>query len=44
VKNYFCQLLNLHGVSDVGQTEINIIEPPVSNPSPFGGSNLLLQC
>jgi hypothetical protein len=26
-KNYFCQLLNVHGVNDVGQTEINTAEP-----------------
>jgi hypothetical protein len=26
-KNYFCQLLNVHGVNDVRQTEIHTAEP-----------------
>jgi hypothetical protein len=26
-KNYFCQLLNVHGTSGVGQTEMHIAEP-----------------
>jgi hypothetical protein len=34
-KNYFSQLLNAYGVSDVGQTEIPTVEPSVSDPSPF---------
>jgi hypothetical protein len=25
-KNYFCWLLNVHGVSDVGQTEMHTVE------------------
>jgi hypothetical protein len=29
-KNYFCQLLNVHGVSDVRQTEIHRAEPSSS--------------
>jgi hypothetical protein len=28
-KNYFCQLLNVHGVSDVRLTEIHTAEPLV---------------
>jgi hypothetical protein len=34
-KNYLCQLLNLHGVNDVGQTEIHTAEPLVHEPSSF---------
>ena len=30
---YFCQLLNVHGVNDVRQTEIHTVEPPVPDPS-----------
>jgi hypothetical protein len=33
-KNY-PQLLNVHRVSDVRQREIHIVEPLVSDPSPF---------
>jgi hypothetical protein len=33
-KNYFSQLLNVHGVSDVRQIEINIAEPLLPDPSP----------
>jgi hypothetical protein len=32
-KNYFCQLLNVHGVNDVRQTEIHTAEPLVREPS-----------
>jgi hypothetical protein len=32
-KNYFCQLLNAHGVNNVRQTEIHIAEPLVPGPS-----------
>jgi hypothetical protein len=32
-KNYFCQLLNVHGVNDVRQTEIHTAEPLVLEPS-----------
>jgi hypothetical protein len=32
-KNYFCQLLNVHGVNDVWQTEIHTAEPLVPEPS-----------
>jgi hypothetical protein len=32
-KNYFCQLLNVHGVNDVRQTEINTAETLVPEPS-----------
>jgi hypothetical protein len=32
-KNYFCQLLNVHGVKDVRQTEIHTAEPLVPEPS-----------
>jgi hypothetical protein len=31
--NYFCQLLNVHGVNDVRQTEIHTTEPLVPEPS-----------
>jgi hypothetical protein len=32
-KNYFCQLLNAHGVNDVRQTEIHTAEPLLPEPS-----------
>jgi hypothetical protein len=32
-KNYFCQLLNVHGVKDVGQTKMHTAEPLVPEPS-----------
>jgi hypothetical protein len=32
-KNYFCQLLNVHGINDVRQTEIHTAEPSVPEPS-----------
>jgi hypothetical protein len=32
-KNYFCQLLNVHQVNDVRQTEIHKAEPLVPEPS-----------
>jgi hypothetical protein len=32
-KNYFCELLNVHGVGGVGQTEIHTAEPFVPEPS-----------
>jgi hypothetical protein len=31
--SYFCQLLNIHGVNDVRQTEIHTAEPLVPEPS-----------
>jgi hypothetical protein len=34
-KNYFCQLLNVHGVNAVKQTEIHTAEPLVPEPSSF---------
>jgi hypothetical protein len=34
-KNYFSQLLNVHGVSDVRQTEIQTLEPLITDHSPF---------
>jgi hypothetical protein len=34
-KNYFCQLLNVHGVNDVRQTEIHTAEQLVHEPSSF---------
>jgi hypothetical protein len=34
-KNYFCQLLNAHGVNDVRQTEMHIAEPLIHEPSSF---------
>jgi hypothetical protein len=33
-KNYFCQLLNVHRVSDVRQLEIHTAKPLVRDPSP----------
>jgi hypothetical protein len=32
-RNYFSQQFNVHGVKDVGQTEIHTAEPLVPNPS-----------
>jgi hypothetical protein len=32
-KNYFCELLNVHGVGGVRQTEIHTAEPFVPEPS-----------
>jgi hypothetical protein len=32
-KNYLCQLLNVHGVNGVRQTEIHTAEPLVPEPS-----------
>ena len=32
-RNYFSQLFNVHGVKDVGQTEIYTAEPLVPDPS-----------
>jgi hypothetical protein len=34
-RNYFSQLLNVHGDSDVRQTEIHTAEPLVPEPSAF---------
>jgi hypothetical protein len=34
-KNYFCQLLNVHGVNDIRQTEIYTAEPLVPEPRSF---------
>jgi hypothetical protein len=34
-KNYFCQVLSVHGVNDVGHTEINTAEPLVLEPNSF---------
>jgi len=34
-KNYFCQLLIVHGISDVRQTEMHTAEPSVPEPSSF---------
>jgi len=34
-RNHFCQLLNVHGVSDIGQKEIHTAEPLVPEPSAF---------
>jgi hypothetical protein len=34
-KNYFCQLLNVHGFNDIRQTEIHTAEPLVPEPSSF---------
>ena len=34
-RNYFSQLLNVHGVKDVRQAEIHTVEPLVPEPSAF---------
>ena len=34
-RNHFLQLLNVHGVNDVRQTEIHTAEPLVPAPSAF---------
>jgi hypothetical protein len=34
-KNYFSQLLNVHGVEDDGQVEIHTAEPLVPEPNAF---------
>ena len=34
-RNYFFQLLNVHGAKDVRQAEINTAEPLVHEPSAF---------
>jgi len=34
-RNHFSQLLNIHGINDVRQTEIYTAEPLVSEPSTF---------
>jgi hypothetical protein len=36
-KNYFCQLLNVHGAGGVRQTEIHTAEPFVPQPSASEG-------
>jgi hypothetical protein len=35
-KNYFCQLLNVHGAGGVRQTEMHTAEPFVPEPSASG--------
>jgi hypothetical protein len=34
-RNHFSQLLNIHGVNDVRQTEVHTAEPLVTEPSAF---------
>jgi len=34
-RNHFCQLFNVHGVSDVRQTEIHTAEPLLPEPSAY---------
>ena len=34
-RKHFSQILNVHGVNDVRQTEIHTAEPPVPEPSAF---------
>jgi hypothetical protein len=34
-KNYFCQLMNIHGVNNVRQTETHADKPLVPEPSSF---------
>jgi hypothetical protein len=40
-RNYFSQLLSVHGVNDVRQTEIHTAEPVVSESVPLRLSLLL---
>ena len=40
-RNHFSQLLNIHEVNDVRQTEIQTAEPPVPEPMPLRLSWLL---
>ncbi|PNF40027.1 hypothetical protein B7P43_G12320, partial [Cryptotermes secundus] len=40
-RNYYSQLLNVHRVSDVRQTEIDTAEPLIPNPSPFEVENAI---
>ena len=40
-RNYFTQLLNVHGVRDVGQVEIHTADPLVPEPSAFEAELLL---
>jgi len=35
-KKYFCQLMNVHGVNDVRQTEMHTVMPFVPVPSCVG--------
>jgi hypothetical protein len=35
LQNYFCQLLNVHGVNNVRQTEIHTAEPLKPELGPF---------
>jgi hypothetical protein len=34
-RNHFSQLLNIHGVNDVKQTEVHTAEPLVPEPNAF---------
>jgi len=34
-RNHFCQLLNVHGINDVRQTEIHTAKPLVREPSAY---------
>jgi hypothetical protein len=34
-RNHFCHLLNVHGINDGGQTEIDTSEPIVPEPKAF---------
>jgi len=34
-KSYFCELLNIHGINDVRQTEVHVAEPIVTESSFF---------
>ena len=34
-RNHFCQLLDVHGVNDIRQSEIHTAEPVVTEPSAF---------
>jgi hypothetical protein len=34
-KNYFSQLLNVHGINDIRKTEMHIAKPLVPKPSSF---------
>jgi hypothetical protein len=34
-KNYFCQLLTVHSINDIWQTEMHMAQPLVSEPRSF---------
>jgi hypothetical protein len=41
MEEYFCQLLNVHGVFDVRETKMHTIEPLIPEPSSFDVDNAI---